>query len=107
KILVDGARAAVCPEPEQIFQALDALFLRKWSFVPRQAAQNAQAPDAHHHAVLGRLLPDSQIGTRGMRRLMVFNEYCRASRDRLLVQKILHRFPEEDWRMQSNRFVAD
>lgn len=106
QVFIDSAGAAVRPELKQCFQALCAGCLAERRLVPRQAAQNAQGFDPCQHAVFSCLAPDIRSGKLGARRHMVLDQICRTSGKRVLRQKILHRLPEEDWRMQINRFVA-
>ena len=106
KVFIDGTGAAAGPKAQQVLKAVNPLLARQWGLVLRKAADDPAALDTHHYAVFGSLQPDSRIGESRFHRLMVFDKERRSSGNRLTQQKILHRFPEEDWRMQSNRFVA-
>lgn len=107
EILVHRAGAAVGPQLQQGFQAFHPGFAGQRRLVPRQAAQDAQGFDARQHAVFRCLAPDIGPGRLGAGGTLVLDQICRTSGKWVLRQKILHRLPEEDWRMQSNRFVAD
>lgn len=107
EVFVHGTGAALGPQVKQRFQALDAFIRVKGGLVTRQTADEAQTFDPRQDTILGSLLPDLRSGNFDFRRQMVFDQIGRNSGKWLFRQKILHRLPEEDWRMKINRFVAD
>ena len=105
KIFVDGAGAPSRPKLQQVLQALLAVLGMKRGFVSWQSDQ-AKRIDPRQNTVFGRLQPDRGTGDLGLGCQVIFDQFCRPSGKRLFRQKILHRLPEEDWRMKFHRFVA-
>lgn len=106
EVFINGASAAIGPELQQILQTLDPNGIAERGLVARQSAQDAQRMDTGKNAVFCGALPDVGVSQAGLAQHFVLDQICRTSGKRFLRQLILHRFPEEDWRMKEYRFIA-
>lgn len=101
KIFIDGAGTTARPEVQQGLQTLNTLVAAQRCLVSWKAANQTQRLDARKDTILGCLGPyicRCEFRAAGC---MFLDQVCRTSGKRLLRQKILHRLPEEDWRMKT------